>query len=120
MKDILNKIDSILDEETSSIDFLTEQTLSFLIEAKKKKKGKWAKAKVKHPGILEVPPDKHVMTLPDSHFITLAKKKGRGAVVKALMNLYRWNKKRNPKLSSWAKKTQEKVSASFEAAAATA
>lgn len=72
------------------------------------------KAKVKHPGILEVPEGKDVEDLPVSHFVALAKKKGRGAIVRALMNLHRWNKKRDPKLSAWAKKTQEAVSAAME------
>ena len=73
-------------------------------------KKKWTD-NVTHPGILEVPVDISVQDLPTSHFINLAKKKGRNAIVKALMNLYRWNKKDYPELSSWAKKMQEKVSA---------
>lgn len=66
--------------------------------------------KVTHPGILEVPAGKSVTSLPLSHFESLAKKKGRGAIVRALLNLYRWNKKANPKLSKWAKDMQEKLS----------
>ena len=50
--------------------------------------GKWAKQKVTHPGVLEVPEGKNVTEMPASYFVGLAKKKGRGVVVKALMNLY--------------------------------
>jgi hypothetical protein len=69
--------------------------------------------KVTHPGILEVPEGKDVMTLGKNHFIKLAKKSGPGPIVKALLNLYRWNKNSNPKLSSWAKGMQEDVSDYF-------
>lgn len=76
------------------------------------KKGKWGD--ITHPGILEVPEDKNVMDLSVDYFVKLAEKKGRGEIVRALMNLYRWNKNDNPKLSKWAKKTQEAVTAHFE------
>ena len=114
-----NKIDEYLVEHDTfyikeDVYNLLELEVCCLQEAKK---GKWAKEKVKNPGILEVPEGKSVSEMPASYFIGLAKKKGRGAVVKALMNLYRWNKNKNPKLSAWAKKTQEAVSASFEGAA---
>jgi hypothetical protein len=66
---------------------------------------------VTHPGVLEVPDGKDVQSLPLAHFVGLAKTKGEGAVSKALMNLYRWNKTKNPGLSSWAKSMQEKLAA---------
>ncbi len=78
-----------------------------------------SKIKVTHPGVLEVPEGKEVEKLPASHFINLAKKKGRGPVVKALMNLYRWNKGKGGekgKLANWAKKTQETLSKAMEKA----
>jgi hypothetical protein len=116
---IENKIDDYLLENDTfyikeDIYELLELEVCCLEEAKKK----WPKKQVKNPGILEVPEGKTVSEMPASYFIGLAKKKGRGAIVKALMNLYRWNKNKNPKLSAWAKKTQEAVSASFEAAPA--
>ena len=67
------------------------------------------KIKVEHPGILEtggLPIDK----LPLVHFKSLAAKKGRGAIVRALQNLFRWNKERNPDLSKWAGVTSDKLS----------
>lgn len=76
-----------------------------------------SKIKVENPGILEVPEGKDVESLPASHFTNLAQKKGREPVVKALMNLYRWNKGKGGekgKLADWAKGMQEKVSASME------
>jgi len=75
-------------------------------------KGKWGE--VTHPGVLEVPEGKDVETLPLSHFMKLAEKAGgTGPIVRALMNLYRWNKNRDPKLSKWAKNMQEKLSKEF-------
>ncbi len=69
--------------------------------------------KVTHPGILEVPKGTGVSDLPLKHFIKLAEKKGLSAIVKALMNLYRWNKEENPPLSKWAKNMQERLSMYF-------
>jgi len=76
-----------------------------------------SKIKVENPGVLEVPEGKDVEKLPFSHFKNLAKKKGREKVVRALMNLYRWNKGKGGdkgKIANWAKSTQEKLSASME------
>ena len=73
-----------------------------------------SKIKVENPGVLEVPEGKDIAKLPFSHFKNLAEKKGSGTVVKALMNLYRWNKGKGGEkgnLASWAKGTQEKLSA---------
>ena len=67
-----------------------------------------------NPGVLEVPEGKDVMELPLSHFEALAKKVGLSEVVKALLNLWRWNQEKNPKLSAWAKDMQEKLSKSME------
>lgn len=76
--------------------------------------GKWAGTGVKHPGILEVPEGKDVDELGKEHFISLAKDKGLEPIVRALMNLYRWNKNDNPDLSKWAKDMQETVSAAIK------
>jgi hypothetical protein len=70
--------------------------------------------KAEHEGVLSVPSDKKVTELGVEHFVERAKKVGRGKVVKALMNLYRWNKNNNQELSSWAKDMQEKVSAALD------
>ena len=67
-----------------------------------------------HPGILAVPEGKDVMELPLSHFVSLAKDKGLAAISKALVNLARWNKEKNPKLSNWADAMQAKLSKEFE------
>ena len=79
--------------------------ISWMLEGKS-----WGE--VTHPGILEVPNGKDVQSLGLKHFKALAKKKGEGAVSKALMNLHRWNKSKNPELSSWAKNMQEKLASS--------
>jgi hypothetical protein len=73
-----------------------------------------AKVKVENPGVLEVPKGKDVTSLPLSHFVGLAKKKGLKEIVNALLNLYRWNKNDDPKISNWAKDMQEKLSKEFE------
>lgn len=67
------------------------------------------KIPVKHPGALDVPEGKNVEDLPLTHFKELIKKKGWERISKALINLKVWNKKRDPKLSSWADNTQEKL-----------
>jgi hypothetical protein len=71
---------------------------------------KWLQAagtsdiKVEHPGILEVPEGKDFSDLPQAHYISLAKSKGKAAVMKALLNLERWNKSKAPEVSSKARK----------------
>jgi len=71
------------------------------------------KIPVKHPGVLEVPEGKDVEDLPYSHFAALAKKKGYGEIAKALTNLIVWNKEKNPSLSKWADKMQNKLHDEF-------
>ena len=66
--------------------------------------------KVEHPGILEVPEGKNVEDLGEEHFKALIKKKGWGAISRALMNLVRWNETKNPSLSSWAHGMQKRLS----------
>lgn len=67
------------------------------------------KIPVKHPGMLEVPEGKDVESLPYSHFLALAKRKGYGSIAKALTNLIVWNRKKNPTLSKWADRMQNKL-----------
>jgi hypothetical protein len=71
------------------------------------------KIPVEHPGVLEVPEGKDVESLPYSHFAALVKKKGFPEISKALTNLHTWNKSKNPKLSSWADKMQERLAKEF-------
>lgn len=59
--------------------------------------------KVENPGILEVPEDKGFGELPISHYIALEEKKGRAAVMRALLNLERWNSKKHPNISNKAR-----------------
>lgn len=65
---------------------------------------------VENPGILEVPEGKDVNDLGEDHFKSLIKKKGWEEISRALVNLDRWNKNRDPKLSSWADNMQQKLS----------
>jgi len=60
---------------------------------------------VEHPGILEIPKGKFLKT-PVSHFENMIKKKGYGEVVKALMNLERWNKGKGEEKEKIAKRAR--------------
>jgi hypothetical protein len=73
------------------------------------------KIKVKKPGVLDVPEGKNVDDLPYSHFLSVAKRKGFVAVIRALNNLNVWNRKKNPTLSNWADKMQDRISKAKEA-----
>ena len=68
---------------------------------------------VKNPGLLEVPDGKNVEDLPFDHFKKLAQKKGANKIIKGLTNLIVWNKKKNPSLSKWADKMQNRISKEF-------
>jgi len=59
-----------------------------------------SKIKAKNAGLLEVPEGKSVTSLPLKHFIALARRKGKQAVMRGLNNLERWNKSKNPELAS--------------------
>ena len=65
---------------------------------------------VENPGILEVPEGKNVEDMGEDHFKSLIKKKGWEEISRALVNLIRWNKNRDKKLSNWADNMQEKLS----------
>ena len=60
--------------------------------------------KVKHPGVLEVPEGKDFSDLPISHYISLAKSKGKREIMDALLNLERWNSSKAPDVSANARK----------------
>lgn len=65
--------------------------------------------KVKHPGLLDIPSGKNFWEVPLSHYIDLAKKKGKSAVMHGLLNLDRWNKDKHPEISSKAKAIIDKL-----------
>ncbi len=60
--------------------------------------------KVKHTGILNLPDGKGFDGVGMSHYISLAKKIGKGPVAKAINNISRWNKNDNPEISKKAAK----------------
>ena len=64
------------------------------------------KIKIKHPGITELPTgawgDWKAGKLVE-HFISVAKKKGRGPIMRSILNIERWNKNDNKPLSSKAR-----------------
>lgn len=70
-------------------DFLSilEESESFLNEQA-------PKVEVEHTGILEIPEGKSFNQMPIKHFRSLMKRKGRAPVMRALLNLERWNKGR--------------------------
>jgi len=70
--------------------------------------------KVKHPGVLDVPDGKNFYDLPLSHYIDLAKSKGKPEIMKALLNLERWNSKKDPSLSGKARAIIDKLKSNSE------
>lgn len=68
-----------------------------------------AEVKVKNPKILDVPNNKNFYQMPLKHFIGIAKKKGVSAVQKALANLERFNKNKNPDVSKKASDIIDKL-----------
>lgn len=72
------------------------------------------KVTVTHPGILKVPANKKITQLSVEHFKKLAKTKGHAAISRALVNIQRWNKRKNATLSRWAKRMNEKLKKSLE------
>jgi len=86
-EELFEAVDKVLDEETDT-----------------------SKIKAKNPGILEVPSDKHFYQMPLSHYINLAKRIGKPAVMRALLNLERWNKNRAPEISKKAREIIDRLS----------
>lgn len=64
---------------------------------------------VKHKGVLSLPKDKKFYEVPLKHYIDLAKRIGKSKVMNALNNLVRWNKNKNPELSSKAKNVVDRL-----------
>jgi len=65
---------------------------------------------IENPGILGVPEGKSVDSLPQDHFQKLIVSKGWDEISKALMNLVRFNKNKDTKLSNWADSMQASLS----------
>jgi len=67
------------------------------------------KIKVKNPGVLNIPEGKNFWDMPLSHFINLAKTKGKKEISAAINNLVRWNKNDNPSISKKASAIMNKL-----------
>ena len=70
--------------------------------------------KVENEGILEIPEGKSFEDMSMNHFISLAKKIGKGPVAKAINNLNRFNKEKNPSLSKKASSMMDSLKNSKE------
>lgn len=88
---------------------IVKKTVRALMEQKTK-----VRIKVEKPGVLEVPEGKKVNQLSFDHFLRLARKKGFNTIVRALTNIHVWNRKKNPSLSNWADKMQDRISKARE------
>lgn len=95
-----------------TVDYIQEKCRPGHKEVEEQK----VKIKVEKPGVLGVPEGKNVDDLPYSHFLSMAKAKGYNTIIRALNNLHVWNRKKNPKLSNWADKMQNRISKAKEAA----
>ena len=84
---------------------------------KPKKKSPASKIKAKNPGITDLPDgawkEWSVGKLV-SHFKTQAKEDGKQAISRAVNNIARWNKKKDPSLSKKAKSVMEKLSKAWD------
>ena len=65
--------------------------------------------KVKNEGVLEIPEGKSFSDMPISHFISLAKKLGKGEVSRAINNIARWNENKSPETSKKAKSLMDSL-----------
>jgi len=70
--------------------------------------------KVKHPGILDIPAGKKFYQMPLKHYIDLARRKGKAAIMRGLSNLARWNKSKAPDLASKARDIIDKLKGNGE------
>jgi hypothetical protein len=70
--------------------------------------------KVENEGILEIPEGKSFSDMPMSHFISLAKKIGKGPVSKAINNIARFNENKNPSLAKKASSMMDSLKNSTE------
>ena len=60
-------------------------------------------AVIANPGLLEIPTGKSFIDMPIAHFQDLVKTKGRTPIIRGLVNLESWNKKKNPEISQHAR-----------------
>ena len=81
--------------------------LDLLLESKNKKPK--VKITIKHPDVLEIPEGKHFWQMPIKHYVNLCKKKTYAEIVKALVNLKVWNKKKHPDIAAKADKILDKL-----------
>ncbi len=92
----------------ASVDDIIKQLEAYSVEQsggeKVIKESKIKDIKVKNPGLLNVPEGKKFWQLPLSHYVSLGKSKGKPAVMRALSNLARWNKKQAKPVSDRAKR----------------
>jgi hypothetical protein len=105
IKKLLECLDSLVDV-WGKFDLSEEPTLSEKVMVKSK-----------HPGITELPDgawDEWGVKDLVSHFIKIAKSKGKSAMAKAIMNIERWNVKQNPKLSAKARSVMDALKKSGE------
>ncbi len=75
---------------------------------------KWKNFKITHENVLAIPKNKTFVKMPLSHFVNLAKKKGRALIVRALLNLERWNKTRNPAIAKHARAAINAIAKAFD------
>jgi hypothetical protein len=87
------------------------------IEKKVSEAGDTKSIKATHPGILDLPDGKHFWQVPISHYVNLAKKKGKGAIMRALTNLERWNKNKEPEIAKKARALIDRLKANKQYAA---
>lgn len=62
------------------------------------------KPKRQTPAILGVPKGKSVFSMPITHFVALAKARGKSKIMSALVNLEQWNKIKFPDRAKAARK----------------
>ena len=75
---------------------------------------KWKKFEITHQNVLEIPKNKTFLKMPISHFVNLAKRKGRALIVRALLNLERWNKTKNPAIAKHARAAIKAIAKAFD------
>ena len=97
----INEINKSFGKEFIPFDDLSYDVLLLLTDTKK--------IKPKNEGILELKEGESVVNMPLSHFIKLARSKGKAAVMRALNNLERWNKNKNPSFSQKIKDLKNRL-----------
>jgi hypothetical protein len=85
--ELLNNMFKLLEEEKTYLNLLIERE----------------KSKYKKPKTIQEKDQAF------ENFKSLVLKKGYPEISDALKNLHKWNKKKNPELSVWAKEMQEKI-----------